>query len=166
MADRRFHDRRSIRLPGWDYRRAGWYFVTLNTWGWCHTLARVRGGRMELTRMGEIVHERWDAIPTHHPRVRVDAFVVMPNHIHGIVVIRRSPPAAAANSMSHSAGSLASVIGSFKASCTRAVRTEIATHLPVWHRNYYERILRDRDAVIAVRRYIDANPARWIAAGR
>jgi len=166
MVDRRFHDRRSIRLPGWDYRRAGWYFVTLNTWGWCRTLARVRGGRMELTRMGEIVRERWYAIPTHHSLVRLDAFVVMPNHIHGIIVIRRSPPAGAATRTNCSAGSLASVVGSFKASCTRAVRREIATHLPVWHRNYYERILQDRDAVIAVRRYIGANPARWIAVGR
>jgi REP element-mobilizing transposase RayT len=166
MADRRFHDRRSIRLPGWDYRRAGWYFVTLNTWGWCHTLARVRGGRMEMTRMGEIVDACWAEIPGHYPHVALDEFVVMPNHIHGIVVIKRSIGVRGGEANQVAPGSLSAVVRSFKAASTRIVHREIAAHLPLWHRNFYERILLDRRAILAVQRYIRHNPARWIAAGR
>lgn len=163
MADHGRPDRRTIRMPGWNYRRAGWYFVTINTWGSCHTLARVRSGKMVLTRMGEIVSERWHAIPGHHPAVRLDEFVVMPSHIHGIVVLTNSGPPADGRGLGYSAGSLAAIIGSYKASCTRIVRAEMHPRMLVWQRNYYERILMDREAIDAVRRYIVANPSRWIA---
>lgn len=166
MRERRFHDRRTIRRPGWSYRRAGWYFVTINTWESCHTLARVRGGRMALTRMGEIVGECWAAIPAHFPLARVDAFVVMPSHVHGIVRIAKSSPDDAVCSPRIRTGSLPAIVRSFKAATTRAVHAEIARYLPVWQRNYYERILTDRRALDAVRRYIHNNPAQWISTRR
>jgi REP element-mobilizing transposase RayT len=159
-------DRRSIRLPDWDYSSAGWYFVTINTWGWCHTLARVRGGRLELTRMGEIVAERWGEIPHHYPGVRIDAFVVMPNHVHGIVRIVKSQGDGVPPGPRVRPGSLSAVVRSFKAASTRAVHLEIARYLPLWHRNYHESILDDAAALRAVRRYIADNPARWIATRR
>lgn len=166
MADHERLDRRTIRLPGWNYRRAGWYFVTINTWGSCHTLARVRGGRMLLTRMGEIVSERWHAIPAHFPDVRLDAFVVMPNHIHGIIRIAKSTGVGDLDPKRIQPGSLAAVVRSFKGASTRAVHNDIARYLPLWHRNYYERILTDRRGLDAVRRYIHDNPAKWIATRR
>lgn len=166
MANDHSVNRRSIRLRGWDYRRAGWYFVTINTWGSCHMLARVRGGRMVLTRMGEIVAECWDAIPEHYPDARLDAFVIMPNHIHGIVRIAKSSRTGMHGGMLITAGSLPAIIRSFKGASTRAVHSEIARHLPLWHRNYYERILTDRRGLDAVRRYIHDNPAKWISTRR
>jgi REP element-mobilizing transposase RayT len=163
MADHGLPDRRSIRLPGWDYRRAGWYFVTINTRGSCHTLAHVHGGRMVLTRMGAIVARCWRAIPDHHPAARLDEFVVMPNHIHGIVIISRSGPAGGIEGLGYAAGSLAAIVGSYKASCTRGVRAEVDSRARLWQRNFYERILVDREAIDAVRGYIRANASRWIA---
>ena len=166
MAERELPDRRSIRLRGWDYRRAGWYFVTINTWGSCHMLARVCSGKMVLTRMGEIVSERWHAIPGHFPDARLDAFVVMPNHIHGIIRIAKSAGSGMHGRPLITAGSLPAIIRSFKAASTRAVHNDIARYLPLWHRNYYERMLTDRRGLDAVRRYIHDNPARWIATRR
>jgi len=166
MAGHERPDRRTIRMAGWNYRRAGWYFVTINTWGSCHTLARVRSGKMVLTRMGEIVSERWHAIPGHFPDARLDAFVVMPNHIHGIIRIAKSTGVGVLDPTRIQPGSLAAVVRSFKAASARAVHIEIARYLPLWHRNYYERILTDRPALDAVRRYIDNNPAKWISTRR
>jgi REP element-mobilizing transposase RayT len=85
MADR-FH-RRSIRLRGYDYTRAGAYYVTVCTQGRLPLFGDVLNDVMIPNAMGNIVQRCWDAIPEHMPMVVCDAFVVMPNHVHGIVVI-------------------------------------------------------------------------------
>ena len=85
MSDR-FH-RRSIRLRGYDYRQAGAYYVTVCTHERVHLFGQVTDGAMRNSPMGDIVQRCWDAIPEHMPHVDVGEFVVMPNHVHGIVVI-------------------------------------------------------------------------------
>lgn len=85
MTDR-FH-RRSIRLRGYDYRQAGAYYVTVCTHERVHLFGQVLDGTMRNSPMGDIVQRCWDAIPEHMPRVVLDACVIMPNHMHGIVVI-------------------------------------------------------------------------------
>lgn len=85
MADR-FH-RRSIRLRGYDYTRAGAYYVTVCTQGRLPLFGDVVNDVMVPNAMGNIVQRCWDAIPEHMPMVVCDAFVVMPNHVHGIIVI-------------------------------------------------------------------------------
>jgi len=85
MADR-FH-RRSIRLRGYDYTRSGAYYVTVCTQERLPLFGDVVNGVMVPNAMGDIVKRCWDAIPEHMPMVVCDAFIVMPNHMHGIVVI-------------------------------------------------------------------------------
>ncbi|HNK83929.1 MAG TPA: hypothetical protein PKL41_01895, partial [Flavobacteriales bacterium] len=85
MADR-FH-RRSIRLKGYDYTQAGAYFVTACTHERAHLFGDVDNGMMAPNAMGMVAQRCWDAIPEHMPMVALDEFVVMPNHIHGIIVI-------------------------------------------------------------------------------
>lgn len=85
MADR-FH-RRSIRLRGYDYTRAGAYYVTVCTQGRLPLFGGVVNDMMMPNAMGNIVQRCWDAIPEHMPMVVCDAFVVMPNHVHGVIVI-------------------------------------------------------------------------------
>ncbi len=80
--------RRSIRLPGYDYSRAGAYFVTICTRGRECLFGDVVDDRMCLTDAGRIVQETWERLPEHYPHVELDSFVVMPNHVHGIIVIR------------------------------------------------------------------------------
>jgi putative transposase len=79
--------RRSIRLPGYDYAQPGAYFVTICTHGGEWVLGDVVDGEIVLTDWGHIVVESWKAIPAHFPNVETDAFVVMPNHVHGVLVI-------------------------------------------------------------------------------
>ena len=81
------HNRHSIRLPGYDYTRAGSYYVTISTHKKDHLFAEVVGGVVKLSPVGEIVQEPWLQIPTHFSNVVLDAFVILPNLMHGIVVI-------------------------------------------------------------------------------
>src|SRR5690606_792871 len=98
--------RRQIRLPDYDYTSQGWYFVTICIAGRRRLLASVRNDRLVPTAAGGIVERTWREMPDHFYGVRLDAFVVMPDHLHGIVVLEgdddNAPPA------------LSTVVGSFK----------------------------------------------------
>ncbi len=80
-------DRRSIRLQGWDYSGEGWYFVTVVAFRRECLFGMIQKGEMTVNAVGRIIQECWQEIPAHFPNVTLDAFVVMPNHVHGIVVI-------------------------------------------------------------------------------
>jgi len=81
------HHRRSIRLKEYDYTQAGAYFVTICAYQWECLFGDVRDGEMVLSEYGRIVQETWDDLPNHYPHVELDAWVVMPNHVHGIIVL-------------------------------------------------------------------------------
>ena len=81
------HHRRSIRLPGWDYTRPGAYFVTLCTQDRTHLFGRILDGVMQLNEWGETALRCWQAIPHHFSNTALDEFVIMPNHVHGILWI-------------------------------------------------------------------------------
>ncbi|MBM3190823.1 MAG: transposase [Chloroflexi bacterium] len=87
------HHRRSIRLRGYDYASAGAYFVTLCAQGKACLFGDVAGHEMVLNGAGEMVRRVWDELATHYPGVALDAFVLMPNHLHGIIVIEGIAPA-------------------------------------------------------------------------
>jgi putative transposase len=81
------HHRRSIRLPGYDYATAGAYFVTVVVQGRACVLGEVAGGEMQRNALGDLIDFAWYDIPNHHPNAVLDAFIVMPNHIHGILIL-------------------------------------------------------------------------------
>lgn len=91
------HHRRSIRLQGYDYSQAGAYFVTIVAWQRECLFGEIVGGEMKLNRYGEIIQKWWNEIPVHFPNVEIGAFIIMPNHVHGILIItedrRRGPRA-------------------------------------------------------------------------
>ena len=150
------HHRRSIRLPHYDYSRSGAYFVTVCTY------------RKELyfadSRLAKIVQEVWDQIPVHHSTVHTDKFVVMPNHIHGILWLtdgRRGRIYPARNMKGAMYGAptkaitpLSVVVQNFK------VRRTSDTYF-AWQRNYYEHIIRDEHELNQIRDYIKNNPLDW-----
>lgn len=88
------HHRRSIRLRGYDYSRAGLYFVTICTQGRRCLFGDIADGTIQCTAAGEMVRTVWGEIPSHYPGVEIDQFVTMPNHIHGIIVIVGAGPRA------------------------------------------------------------------------
>ena len=85
--DRFKHNRRSIRLPGYDYSSPGAYFITIDTHRSVHIFGEIVDGEMRLNEWGAIADACWRAIPDHFPNTELDEFVVMPNHMHGIIVI-------------------------------------------------------------------------------
>ena len=176
-----FHDRNSIRLQSYDYRTAGAYFVTICTFQKEPVLAGIVNGEMRLTPLGEVVRGCWNEIPRHFSHVEQDEFVVMPNHLHGIIVINNAVINVGAQ---HAApgvymadveraqraaplrnvlpASLGAVVRSFKSACTKRINELRATPgLPVWQRNYHERVIRHDNELHALRHYIQSNPARW-----
>lgn len=161
--------RRSIRLSGYDYAQAGAYFVTVCAHQRQCLFGDVVNKKMVLNEAGKIVRACWDEIPAHFPHAELDAFVVMPNHIHGIIVIvdhgSRDTACRVPTMESFGKpvpGSLPTIVRSFKSAVTRHINQSRDTPgQPVWQRNYYEHIVRNEHALNRIRNYIETNPARW-----
>ena len=167
--------RHSIRLKHYDYAQDGAYFVTICTHQRAALFGDVTDGEMTLNTLGCVADDCWWAIPAHFSGVELDAFVVMPNHVHGIVIINRweiaRPNAVEATHASPlqpepahgpKQASLAAIIGSYKSAVTRQTnRIRQRPGAPVWQRNYYEHIIRTDRALNAICKYILYNPARW-----
>ena len=85
--DPEIHHRRSIRLQGYDYAQEGAYFVTVCTQGRVYLFGDVVEAKVRLNDYGRVVKECWEKLPRHYGHVDLDTFVVMPNHIHGVIVL-------------------------------------------------------------------------------
>lgn len=162
------HRRRSIRLRGYDYREAGAYFVTICTANRECFFGEIVDEAMQLNRLGEIVQDEWHRTAIVRPQVSLDAFVVMPNHIHGIISFDAQEEGKARLAPTTArfgypiAGSLPSILGAFKSACTNRINLARQTPgLPLWQRNYYEHVVRSESELARVREYIAMNPARW-----
>jgi putative transposase len=211
MADPRAHQRRSIRLKGYDYAQPGAYFVTICTANRQPILGEIVNGAMRLSAAGNNVEQEWRRLVRHFPNIRLDAYVIMPNHLHGIIVINESVGATLADQheaiidrdgspgqvgatrtmqdmtpdhdapgqlndtsdwggspvqegrpKGPGAGSLGAMIGQFKSRVTRRIWSLAAyDHIPIWHRNYYEHIIRNEIEWGRICEYIHNNPACW-----
>ncbi|MGA2630174.1 MAG: transposase [Terriglobia bacterium] len=173
--DPKAHHRRSIRLRGWDYARPGLYFVTVCTQGKEHVFGAVADGEMRLNEYGRNVAACWEELPRHYPRIRVDGFIVMPNHVHGIIEIldvgAGLKPAPTVRNGIAGAGlkpaptrghSVSEIVRAFKTFSARGVnRLRRTAGKPLWQRNYYEHIIRNELELAAIQEYIASNPVRW-----
>lgn len=170
------HHRRSIRLREWDYAANGAYFITLVTHERAPLFGAIVDGEMRLNAFGEIARAYWEEIPSHFDHIEIDAFVIMPNHVHGIVMIVTNESAdvraqhccapTTTNPTPHEInvkpGSLSAIIRSYKSAVTKQTNHLRNTPAePVWQRNFYERIVRNDRELNTVRDYIINNPARW-----
>lgn len=163
--------RRSIRLKEYDYSQAGGYFVTICTYGGKCLLGNVITGEMRLSQYGEITNKFWHKIASHFPNAKTDVFVVMPNHIHGIIFItdeRRggvSPPHHSHQGEETSPlrkRTLGQIIAYFKYQTTKQVNQILNTAgTSLWQRNYYEHVIRDEKDLKQIREYIIHNPLKW-----
>ena len=168
-------NRRSVRLKDYGYVQAGAYFVTICTCNRDCLLGEVVDGEMRLNEYGEIARNEWIKTASVRANVVLDVFVIMPNHIHGIIILtddvgatRRvartmgeAPPRPYDRNGKMQSGSIGAIIGQFKSVATKRINVRRGTlGLPVWQRNYYERVLRE-DELDRVRAYIQNNPAQW-----
>ena len=174
------HHRRSIRLPGYDYTTPGAYFVTICVQDRECLLGKIVDGEMELSDYGRITTETWQWLGDHHPFVSHDAWVVMPNHIHGIIMIEPDTPSGGPaavgavhepplreslpQSPTHPGKRkpLGRLVAAFKTVSTNRINQVRGTPgLPFWQRNYYEHIIRDEADLDHIREYIVSNPQKW-----
>ena len=161
-------DRSSIRLPKFDYSQPGCYFITICAFRMRCLFGRIENAHVLLSQTGFAVRARWIDVPHHFPNVDIDAFVVMPNHFHGIVVVkeraRRAVPLQdRGEAFQHPMpASIPTIVRSFKASVTRHVRSQSRkSDIEVWQSNYFERVIRDGPEFAKNSHYICCNPAMW-----
>jgi REP element-mobilizing transposase RayT len=176
--DSKNYHRRSLRLKSWDYASPGAYFVTIVTHFHTCRFGEIVDDTLQLNLAGEMIATAWEALPTRFPNIELDEWIVMPNHLHGIVMITDSnvgAPLVGAQSPDNStiwagtspAPTLGAVIGAFKSMTTneyiRGVR-ELGWSpfiKRLWQRNYYEHIIRNDHELGATRDYIFNNPLQW-----
>jgi len=180
--------RRSIRLKDWDYSQPGWYYVTIVVKGRRCDFGRIALDGVDLSDLGRAADACWREIPQHHEDVGLDEYVVMPNHVHGIVRINEKSPrvvgrdvqlnvptgdtvslnAHSGNTSKHigktispSKGSLSVVIRTFKAAVTTWARTNGQEEF-AWQGRFHDHIIRDEDDLYRIRTYIRNNPLKWL----
>ncbi len=165
--NRAFYNRRSARLRDYDYSQAGLYFVTICTFQKACRFGEFRGGTLILNELGKLVQEIWLHIPVSRSNTTLDKFVVMPNHVHGIIGILENENTGKCATATPSAktlpsGSLGATIGQFKSVVTKQSRAlPDPPKPPIWQRNYHEHIIRNETELNEIRKYILENPAHW-----
>ena len=172
------HHRRSIRLKGYDYSQTGAYIVTIVAWQRECLFGEIVDGEMVLNGFGQLIEKWWHQIPVHFPNVETLTFVIMPNHVHGIIVINDNSRGAVSapdddNQIEYSGGrtpplqarkpTLGQIVAYFKYQSTKETNAMDGTGkiTKLWQRNYYERIIRDEREMDRIHRYIESNPAMW-----
>ncbi len=177
----KFH-RQSMRLKGFDYASNGAYHVTVCAWKREHWFGEIQNGEMILNDIGTIILEEWNQTRELRPNVVLDAFVIMPNHIHAIIVLvnadespnvgaRRVSPLQDTDfnkldqiTLPQGApkGSLSAIVGSIKAAISKRVNQARGLQgLTIWQRGFHDRIIRNEAELERTRTYIENNPANW-----
>jgi len=192
--DKQLPNRKTIRLKHYDYALAGAYFVTICAADKRCIFGKIVGEAMELNNLGRIVENCWQQIPKHSENAELDEFVIMPNHLHGIIILHennscRGAACSARNSGAHRdttcstsetvpsrgaacsarpefsimrSGTLSTIVRSFKSAASKITREKnLIGFQPLWQRNFFERIIRDDDALMKAREYVVNNPLRW-----
>lgn len=165
----------STRLPHWDYGNPGTYFVTICTKKFQYWFGEVVNGKMVLNEMGEVADSCWAEIPDHFDHIELDEYVVMPNHVHGIIGImdvetlpEKVKTRHAVSLREHTnkfgplkKGALSTIIGSYKSAVTGEIRE---SHNPNfgWHPRFYDHVIRNEYSLEKIQYYIQMNPKNWI----
>ena len=173
------HRRKSIRVPGYDYSQSGAYFVTMVTYRRECMFGDVVDGEMRLNDFGKIAKGYWHEIPNHFPNVKLGTHMVMPNHVHGIIIIIDSHVGARHASPLHDdktyphgfkPGSLGAIVGSYKSAVTKRINEiDNSPGAVEWQRNYYacpersrrEHIIQNDREWNNIHLYIESNPLNW-----
>lgn len=174
--------RKLLRLKGYDYSNAGAYFVTICTYNKECIFGEINSGRIILSEVGKITNKYWVEIPLHFKIAELDEYVIMSNHIHGIVIIK--PPIESDNNSEHNIcrgvrsntptirnkknysqmsprkNTLSVIIRSYKSSVTTWCKNNKYLGFR-WQRNFYDHIIRNDQDLYEIRQYIRNNPYKW-----
>ncbi len=174
------YNRRSHRWRDHNYSLPGWYYVTLVTYNRERLFGRVVQGKMILNDMGHMVRDEWEKTAIIRSEIQLDAYVVMPDHLHGIIVIindirRDNRPVIPTRPVVPTMGlfhhgpvpkSIGAIMSGFKSVVTKRINTIRQTPgRRVWQRNYWDRVIRDDLELRRIRKYILDNPLYWKSKG-
>ena len=161
------HGRRSIRLKDYDYSQQGAYFVTICTKNRECLFGEIVASKIRLNQSGELIQQIWYELPNRYIDLDLDAFILMPNHLHGIIVLTDQAAVGAGLALpgkgaASGAPTLGGIVRTFKSiSAILLNRLLSRTGRTLWQRNYYEHIIRNEKSLNAIRDYILNNPNRW-----
>jgi REP element-mobilizing transposase RayT len=164
-------NRKPNRLFNYDYSQNGMYFVTICTKNREELFGEIENGKIVLNDIGKIAQKCWLEIPNHFPHISLDEFIIMPNHIHGILEIINPEPVGGKNFcplrasqdlpwQTKWARSLSSAVRGFKIGVTKWCNENNHQYF-LWQRNYYDRIIRNENELNRIREYIRNNLANW-----
>ena len=164
--------RRSMRLPGYDYSQPGAYFLTVCTQNRQCLFGEIENTQMRLSDAGQMVQVVWKELTLRYPGVETDAFVIMPNHVHGIIILVGAGPCACPDTIGQPQGvaptrGLPDVVHHFKTMTIKRYSDGVQQWQwppykeKLWQRNYYEHIIRDDKQLNRAREYILNNPLQW-----
>ncbi len=172
---------KSTRLQNWDYGSNGMYFITICTQNREHFFGEIIDGKMQLTEIGKMAEKYWHEIPEHFPFVKLGEFVVMPNHMHGIIIIDKmdddapamvetqnfaslrqtasSKTVSSKNKFGPQSKNLASIVRGYKIGVTKNARKINANF--GWQSRFYDHIIRNDKSFNNISNYIINNPKKW-----
>lgn len=169
--------RKSIRLKGWDYSSPGGYFVTICTHNQEHLFGEIREGKMPVNEYVNILRQCWGDLPLHYSNVQLDEFIVMPNHVHGVIIMKdidnmlvgdgfkpsRHPNRTGYKPVpTRQHHGLTEIIRAFKTFSARRINISQDTQgRPVWQRSFHDHIIRNDREFDRIRQYIINNPIGW-----
>ncbi|MHB0856582.1 MAG: transposase [Anaerolineae bacterium] len=157
------HHRHSIRLQGYDYARAGVYYVTLVTQGHVALFGDVVNGALQGTVAAEALRETLEQLPRHYPHVVVAVYTIMPNHLHALLILlpddEAGLPTEASATPRHGLPEIVRALKSFSARRINVLRDTPGS--TVWQRGYWERVVRDEHELQRAWEYIERNPFQW-----
>lgn len=179
----RYRKRSSLRLKGYDYSKDGLYFITICCQDRINRFGDVENGEMKLNRYGQIAHYEWMKLSQRFSNFELDAFQIMPNHMHAIIAINNPPASqtyayeiskpnrpqpqgfAATEAQNNAATTVSDIVGAYKSlvanACLKIFKTNNKTMGKLWQRNYYEHIIRNDESYNTISEYIINNPKNW-----
>ena len=155
-----YHSRKHLRLQTWDYSKPGYYFITICTKDKRCLLSRVLDGpdgtEISLTKIGVAAENAWNQMNTIAPYIHTDYYCIMPNHIHGIIVIEDHPD--------ETGRSIPDLVHAYKSTVTRIFNRMVPANLKnqLWQSSYYDEIIRNEAMLLCTRQYIEDNPRKWL----
>ena len=163
----------SARLQHWDYGDNGSYFVTVCTENRTHFFGECKNGKMKLSTLGAIIQGFWYEIPKHFPFITLGEFTVMPNHIHGILMVDK--PENQQEFMDNNSerligkkrfqnqgkNTISSTVGSYKSVCTKHINMDFPALAFGWQERFWDSIIKDEESFVKISQYIINNPLNW-----
>ena len=153
-------NRKTIRLRNYDYSKPGAYFVTMCVLDRTCIFGEIKNNKMHLNEFGEILNSTWNDLPNHIENIVLDEFIIMPNHVHGIIIIQETKEPA--DSGTKNDYTLSEIIRQLKTLSARRINQARKTPgISIWQRSFFDHIGRDESDLYLTRQYIQNNPLNW-----